>query len=49
MLKAVVIPEDELRFYQQAARVLSDRDALLSLLDRPPPPNEALRAAAARK
>lgn len=49
--KAVVIPEDEIRFYEQAATPLSDRDrdAFLSLLDDPPAPNEALRAAAARR
>jgi hypothetical protein len=48
--KAVVIPEDEVRFYEQSASPLSDldRDAFLSLLDSPPGANEALRAATAR-
>ncbi len=49
--KAVVIPEDEVRFYEQTATPLSDRDrdAFLSLLDSPHVPNESLRAAAARQ
>lgn len=49
--KAVVIPEDEVRFYEQSATPLSDRDrdAFLALLDNPPEPNEALRAAADRQ
>jgi uncharacterized protein (DUF1778 family) len=49
--KAVVIAEDEVRFSEQSATPLSDRDrdAFLSLLDSPPAPNEALRAAAARQ
>jgi len=48
--KAQVIPEDEVRFYEELPRApLSDRerDAFLALLENPPPPNEALRRAAA--
>ncbi|HEV3257397.1 MAG TPA: hypothetical protein VG013_10990 [Gemmataceae bacterium] len=47
--KAQIIPEDELRFYEEAAPALSnrDRDLFLTLLDNPPPANEALRQAAA--
>src|SRR5437868_3703189 len=43
--KARVIPEDELPFVEEAMAPLSDRDrdVFLSLLDNPPPPNEALR------
>ena len=43
--KAKVIPEDELRFYEESVPVLTDRDrdAFLALLDNPPAPNEALR------
>jgi hypothetical protein len=46
--KAVVIPEDELRFYEETAALLSDRDRdrFLELLDNPPAPNAALRKAA---
>lgn len=46
--KAVVIPEDEVRFYEETARPLSDRDRdlFLSLLDRAPAPNAALKRAA---
>lgn len=46
--KAVVIPEDEVRFYEEAARPLSDRDRdrFLELLDNPPGANEALKRAA---
>ena len=42
--KAVVTPEDEVRFSEECASPLSDRDRdiFLSLLDSPPPPNEAL-------
>jgi hypothetical protein len=49
--KAIVIPEDEVRFYEESAKPLSDRDrdVFLSLLDSPPGPNEALRAATARQ
>jgi Protein of unknown function (DUF1778) len=48
--KAKVIPEDELKFYEESSTPLSDRDrdAFLALLDDPPPANEALRKAAAR-
>ncbi len=43
--KAQVIPEDEIRFAEESATPLSDRDRdlILSLLDNPPPPNEALK------
>ncbi len=43
--KAQVIPEDEIRFAEESAILLSDRDRdlILSLLDNPPPPNEALK------
>jgi hypothetical protein len=46
--KAQVIPEDEMSFYEESARPLSDRDrdAFLALLDKPPPANAALRRAA---
>jgi hypothetical protein len=48
--KAEVIPEDEIRFDEESASPLSDRDRdlFLALLDGPPPANEALRRAAAR-
>ncbi len=47
--KAKVIPEDELRFYEETVSPLSDRDRdlFLSLLDNPPPANDALKRAAA--
>jgi len=43
--KAKVIPEDEIRFYEESVTPLSDRDrdAFLAMLDNPPPANEALR------
>lgn len=47
--KARIIPEDELQFPEEAETTpLSDRDRdiFLSLLDDPPPANEALRHAA---
>src|SRR3954470_20199991 len=49
--KAVVIPEDDVRFYEESAAPLSDadRDRFLQLLDQPPAPNVALRQAAARR
>ena len=49
--KAVVVPEDEIRFYEESTAPLSDRDrdAFLALLDNPPEPGEALRRAAARR
>jgi hypothetical protein len=48
--KAVVIPEDEVRFSEEAAAPLSDRDRdrFLDLLDNPPVANAALKRAAAR-
>ncbi len=48
--KALVIPEDELRFYEETAAPLSDRDRdrFLQLLDNPPQANAALRRGAAR-
>lgn len=49
--KARVVPEDEVRFREEAPLVLSDRDRdrFLKALDRPPRPNAALRRAAARR
>jgi hypothetical protein len=46
--KAQVIPEDEIRFAEEAASPLSDRDRdlFLSLLDNPPPATESLKKAA---
>lgn len=46
--KAVVIPEDEVRFYEETATPLSDRDRdrFLDLLDNPPRANETLKRAA---
>jgi Protein of unknown function (DUF1778) len=46
--KAQVIPEDEIRFAEESATTLSDRDRdlFLSLLDNPPPANPALKKAA---
>jgi len=46
--KAVVIPEDELRFYEETSAPLSDadRDRFLELLENPPAPNAALKRAA---
>jgi len=48
--KAVVIPENEVRFCEETATPLSDRDRdrFLELLDNPPKANPALRRAAAR-
>jgi hypothetical protein len=48
--KAVVVPEDEMRFYEESTSPLSDRDRdlFLDLLDNPPGPNEALTRAAAK-
>lgn len=48
--KALVIPEDEVRFYEEAAAPLSDRDRdrFLDLLDNPPKANDALKRAAQR-
>jgi hypothetical protein len=49
--KAVVIPEDEVRFYEETAAPLSDRDRdrFLELLDNPPAPNQALKRAARKR
>jgi Protein of unknown function (DUF1778) len=49
--KAVVIPQDEIRFAEETAVPLSDRDRdrFLELLDHPPKANAALRRAAARR
>lgn len=49
--KAVVIPQDEIRFTEEIPIVLSDRDrdAFLELLDHPPEPNPALRKLMAGK
>lgn len=49
--KAVVIPEDEARFYEEATAPLSDadRDKFLQLLDHPPEPSTALKRAADRR
>jgi hypothetical protein len=46
--KAVIIPQDELSFYEESAAPLSDRDRdrFLALLDNPPKPNAALKKAA---
>jgi uncharacterized protein (DUF1778 family) len=48
--KAVVIPEDEVRFYEESTTPLSDadRDRFLQLLDNPPEPSPALKCAAER-
>jgi hypothetical protein len=48
--KARVIPEDEVRFYEESVAPLSDRDRdiFLSLLDNPPPANAAFRRAVTR-
>jgi hypothetical protein len=49
--KAVVIRQDEIRFAEETAVPLSDRDRdrFLELLDNPPKANAALRRAAARR
>ncbi|MGE3808327.1 MAG: DUF1778 domain-containing protein [Gemmataceae bacterium] len=46
--KAQVVPEDEMRFLEESAAPLSDRerDAFLEMLDQPPPPTKALQKAA---
>jgi hypothetical protein len=48
--KAKVIPEDQIRFYEESASPLSDRDrdVFLALLDKPPAANRAFRRAAVR-
>jgi len=49
--KAQVIPEDEIRFYEETAAPLSDRDRdrFLDPLDNPPKPTAALRRAASKQ
>jgi hypothetical protein len=49
--KAVVIPEDEVRFYEESTTPLTDadRDQFLHLLDNPPEPSPALKRAAERR
>lgn len=49
--KARVIPEDEIRFSEETAVVLSDgeRERFLRALDHPPEPNAALRRLMTRK
>jgi hypothetical protein len=46
--KAVVIPQDEVRFYEETATSLSDqdRDRFLQLLENPPKANAVLKRAA---
>jgi hypothetical protein len=48
--KAKVLPEDELRFYEDSVSPLSDRDRdiFLSMLDNPPRANQAFRRAAVK-
>jgi Protein of unknown function (DUF1778) len=48
--KAPVTPGDEVRFAEESATTLSDRDRdrFLALLDEPPRPNEALKKAAGK-
>jgi hypothetical protein len=48
--KAVVMPQDEVRFDEETAAPLTDRDRdrFIKLLDHPPKANAALRRAAAR-
>ena len=45
--KAVIIPEDEVRFHEETASPLTDRDRdrFLDLLDNPPAANAALKRA----
>ena len=47
---AVVIPEDEVRFYEESATALSnrDRDRFLEILENPPEANPVLRRAVAK-
>ncbi len=49
--KARVIPEDEIRFSEEASVVLTDRERerFLQALDQPPRPNAALRRLMAGK
>ena len=44
----MVIPEDEVRFYEESATALSDRDRFLEILDNPPEVNPVLRRAVAK-
>jgi hypothetical protein len=48
--KAVVVPQDEVRFDEETAAPLTDRDRdrFIKLLDHPPRANAALRRAAER-
>ena len=48
--KAVVVPEEEYRFWEETRVPLPDpaRDAFLALLANPPPPNDALKRAVAK-
>lgn len=41
--EAVIVPEDEVQFYEKSESPLSDRDLFLVLLDNPPELAEALR------
>ena len=45
---AVVIPEDEVRFYEESATALSNRDRFLEILENPPEANPVLRRAVAK-
>ena len=49
--RARVVPESEFRFREETQVALSDRDRdrFLDLLDNPPEPNDALKAAAAKR
>jgi len=49
--KAVVVPEEEYRFWEETRAPLadSDRDAFLSLLANPPEPKAALKRASAKR
>jgi uncharacterized protein (DUF1778 family) len=48
--RAVAAPEDKVRFYEETATPLSDRDRdrFLDLLDNPPTANESLTRAATK-
>jgi hypothetical protein len=49
--KARIIPEDEVRFYEETATPLldRDRDRFLDLLDNPPKPTQALMRAVPKR
>ncbi len=49
--KAVVIPEEEVRFVESFVQPLNDedRDRFLDLIDNPPSANESLKRAATRR